>query len=165
MDKDRFLGLVLENKKIIYKICHSYCRDPEDREDLAQEIIIHLWKSSARYDDQYRLSTWIYRVALNVAISFYRREKRRKQGASPIDEHIMELVDDPQEQGGLEDNIQHLYRFIDRLNGLNKALMLLYLDDHSYSEMAEILGITETNVATKISRIKQTLKQEFEAVR
>ncbi|MEE2708294.1 MAG: sigma-70 family RNA polymerase sigma factor [Gemmatimonadota bacterium] len=75
----------------MYKICHSYCWDPEDREDLAQEIVIHLWKSSARYDGQYRLSTWIYRVALNVAISFYRREIRRKQGVCPIDESIMDL--------------------------------------------------------------------------
>ena len=165
MDKDRFLELVLENKKIIYKICHSYCWDPEDREDLAQEIVIHLWKSSARYDGQYRLSTWIYRVALNVAISFYRREKRRKQGVCPIDESIMDLVDEQQEPDDLEYNIQRLYLFINQQNELNKALMLLYLDDHSYSDMAEILGITETNVATKISRVKQTFLQEFEAVK
>tara|TARA_B100000586_G_C20031519_1_gene393516 strand:- start:173 stop:481 length:309 start_codon:yes stop_codon:yes gene_type:complete len=102
---------------------------------------------------------------LNVAISFYRREKHRKQGVCPIDESIMDLVDEQQEPDDLEYNIQRLYLFINQQNELNKALMLLYLDDHSYSEMAEILGITETNVATKISRVKQTFLQEFEAVK
>ncbi len=161
IDKEEFLTLVLNNKKIIYKICYSYCRNPEDRKDLAQEIIIQLWKSSGKYNKQYKLSTWIYRVALNVAISFYRNENRRKVNTFHLDENIIEMVDGNDEFGELESNIKLLYHFINQLGKLNKALMLLYLDDHSYKEISEIIGITETNVATKISRIKQNLKQEF----
>lgn len=163
-EKDKFLSLILDNKKIIYKVCHSYCRNHEDRKDLAQEIIIQLWKSSGRYDAQYKLSTWIYRISLNVAISFYRSETRRKQGSTAIDENLIELVENEQTPDDLEDNIQLLYRFIDNLGELNKALILLYLDDHSYKDISYILGITETNVATKINRIKQKLKTDFASV-
>ena len=161
INKEEFLTLVLQNKKIIYKICYSYCRNPEDRKDLAQEIIIQLWKSSGKYNKQYKLSTWIYRVALNVAISFYRTENRRKVNTFHLDENIIEMVDSNYEHGEPESNIKLLYHFINQLGKLNKALMLLYLDNHSYKEISEILGITETNVATKINRIKQNLKQEF----
>jgi len=123
-EKDKFLALILENKKIIYKICHSYCKNPADREDLAQEIIIQLWKSSGRYDKQYKLSTWIYRIALNVAISFYRSEARRKQDTASLDENIIDLVEDEPGPDELEDDMQLLYGFIDQLDELNKALIL-----------------------------------------
>ena len=152
INKEEFLTLVLHNKKIIYKICYSYCRNPEDRKDLAQEIIIQLWKSSGKYNKQYKLSTWIYRVALNVAISFYRNENRRVVSTSHLDENIFEMVDSNDDYEELESNIKNLYQFIDQLGELNKALMLLYLKNHNYKEMSEILGITETNVATKIIR-------------
>ncbi len=163
-EKDKFLALILENKKVIYKICHSYCKNPADREDLAQEIIIQLWKSSGRYDKQYKLSTWIYRIALNVAISFYRSETRRKQDTAALDENIIDMVEDEPAPDELEDDIQLLYGFIDKLDELNKALILLYLDNHNYKEISYILGITETNVATKINRIKQKLKKDFAIV-
>ena len=158
-EKDKFLALILENKKIIYKVCYSYCRNPEDRKDLMQEIIIQLWKSSGKYDAQYKLSTWIYRIALNVAISFYRSETRRKQDTSSLDENIIDMVEDEH-----EDDIQLLYGFIDKLDELNKALILLYLDNLNYKEISYILGITETNVATKLNRIKQNLKKDFATV-
>ena len=160
-DKDKFLSLILANKKIIYKVCHSYCRNAEDRKDLAQEIIIHLWKSYSKYDAQYKLTTWIYRIALNVAISFYRSESRRRQKTVFIDENLLELIKDERESAEFEGDIQLLYRFINQLDELNRALMLLYLDDLGYKQIAEILGITETNVATKVSRIKQKLKRQF----
>ncbi|MCG8607918.1 RNA polymerase sigma factor [bacterium] len=164
IEKEKFLSLVLEHKKIIYKICHSYCKHAEDRKDLVQEIFIQLWRSSGRYDAQYKLSTWIYRIALNVAISFYRSENRRKQSRAYFNEAILEAVVDESPPQELDSQIELLYRFIDRLDNLNKALMLLYLDSHSYQEISEILGITETNVATKISRIKQKLKKLFSQV-
>lgn len=77
---DQFSALIEEHKGIIYKIANSYCRNAEDRKDLIQEIIVHLWKSHGRYDDRFRLSTWIYRIALNVAISAYRRERNAANG-------------------------------------------------------------------------------------
>ena len=163
LQQDQFLSLVLENRKIIYKICHAYCRDPEDRRDLEQEIIIQLWQSADRYDTKYKLSTWIYRIALNVAISFLRSEKRRKKQFSHADQSIIERFADQGETAETAANINQLYHFINQLDDLNRALMLLYLDDHPYSEIAAILGISETNVATKISRIKQQLKQSFHA--
>jgi len=158
--KDIFLSVIETNKGIIYKIANSYCKDPEDRKDLFQEIVSQLWKSFDNYNNQYRYSTWIYRVALNVAISFYRKENRRKVLSSPLSEGVFSLIDfdEPNE---IESNLRMLQQFIQELKDLDKALMLLYLEEKSHREIAEIIGITETNVATKIGRIKQLLKQRF----
>ena len=127
-EQEKFLNLILENRKIIYKICHAYCRDPEDKKDLEQEIILQLWHSADKYNEQYKLSTWIYRIALNVAISFLRRENSRKKRISPIDQEMIERVANECEPQGLENNLERLYYFIYQLDELNRALMLLYLD-------------------------------------
>ncbi|RCR67902.1 RNA polymerase sigma factor [Larkinella punicea] len=157
---DRFLAVLQANKGIIYKVANSYCVDAEDRKDLVQEIIVQLWKSFDRYTDQFQYSTWIYRIALNVAISFYRKESRRQQIAQPLSDGIIHFVDTPagDEQ---EERIGVLQQFITELKELDKALMLLYLDEKSHKEIAEIMGLSETNVATKIGRIKTVLKQKF----
>lgn len=163
-DKHQFLSILEENKKIIFKVCNSYCANPEDRKDLTQEVIIQLWKSFDKYNPQYKLSTWIYRIALNVSISFYRSEHKIRKITSPMHDRVIEISDDG-EAGEAESNINLLRQFIDQLDELNRALMILYLDDNSYKEIAEIIGITETNVATKISRIKKGLKQQFSNVK
>lgn len=160
-EQDSFLALIADNKKIIYKVSNAYCRNEEDRKDLIQEIMIQLWKSSSKYDERYKLSTWIYRIALNVAISFYRREKRKSADTFPIEENIIDVIDDRTASTELTHKIQLLYRFIDQLDELNRALIILYLEENSYKTIAEILGITETNVATKIGRIKKKLQQDF----
>lgn len=157
---DRFLSVVEINKGIIYKITNSYCKDTEDRKDLIQEIISQLWKSFDSYSDQYKYSTWIYRIALNVAISFYRKENRRKTISSPLSESIFSFAD-RHDNTGSESNIELLQQFISELKDLDKALLLLYLEEKSHREIAEIIGISETNVATKIGRIKAILKQKF----
>jgi RNA polymerase sigma factor (sigma-70 family) len=157
-----FLELVETNKRIIFKICNSYCRNISDREDLAQEIIFQLWKSWNTYDSSYKLSTWIYRIALNVAISFYRKEQKNAE-TFPIGDHLFEIADDLQE--GLNENLNALQQFINELKPLDRALMILYLEEKSHQEMAEIMGITSTNVATKIGRIKEQLKQKFSKLR
>lgn len=159
-EEERFISVLKGNNKIIYKVCNFYCKSHEDRKDLAQEIIIQLWKSFEKYDVQYKLSTWIYRIALNTAISFY-RNKKRKHNIYPLDENVIEIIDDNLQMQEVEAGIVLLQTFINQLDQFNKALMILYLDDNSYREIAEILGITETNVATKISRIKQKVKQQF----
>ena len=164
--KDRFIQTIDEHKKIIYKIVNSYCPNREDRKDLEQEIIIQLWKSFDKYDDNYKYSTWMYRIALNVAISFYRKERKWSLKSDFYNEESIinleeEKNDDETELG---DQIQLLQTFINNLNELNKALMLLYLEEKSHEEIAEILGITKTNVATKIGRIKLKLKKEFENI-
>lgn len=164
MERDQFLTLVIENKGLIFKVCRAYCRDSEDQEDLAQEIIIQLWRTSARYDDQQKLSTWIYRVALNVAISAHRREIRRNRTAGEARDVFLAFDDRQGKDQETDHDIHLLYQFIDDLSELNKALMLLYLDDRGYAEIASILGISQTNVATKISRAKVALRQKFESV-
>ncbi len=159
-EKDIFLSVIEANKGIIYKIANLYCKDPEDRKDLFQEIVSQLWRSFGNYSEQYRYSTWIYRIALNVAISFYRKENRRKAISSPLSEGVFSLIDFD-ETREMESNLRLLHQFIQELKDLDKALMLLYLEEKSHREIAEIIGITETNVATKIGRIKLLLKQKF----
>jgi RNA polymerase sigma-70 factor, ECF subfamily len=156
--QERFQTAVDQHKKILYKVCNSYCRNRDDRDDLAQEIIIQLWRSFGKFDERYRFSTWMYRIALNVAISFYRRENRRTRYVISDEEHLLEAIDETKSQ---PEEIRLLYEFIEGLDPLNKALVLLYLDGNNYQEIAEVLGISETNVATKISRLKSKMKQEF----
>jgi RNA polymerase sigma factor (sigma-70 family) len=159
-NKDQFLHLIQHNKKLIFKVCNTYCSDAEDRKDLVQEVIIQLWHSFEKYDNTFKLSTWMYRIALNTAISFYRSDNKRRSNTTSISENIFEIPNDDT-SFELNEKITLLYTFIGRMNKLDKALMILYLDNNSYKDMADILGITETNVATKISRLKQYLKQQF----
>lgn len=163
MDKDRaanFLVIVENNKGILFKVANSYCRNIEDRKDLVQEIILQLWKSFENYNEKFKFSTWIYRISLNVAISFYRKENSRKRISNPITTDIFDFSD-TEISDEKETNLGILNHIISELNDLNKALMLLYLDKKSYKEISEIIGISETNVATKIGRIKSKLKKEF----
>ncbi len=155
--QERFQTLLDEHKKILYKVCNSYCRSRGDREDLAQEIIVQLWRSFESFDARCRFSTWMYRIALNVAISFYRRESTRTRLVLSETEQILNVAD---ERATTSPEVDALYEFIGGLDVLSKALMLLYLDGHSYLEIADVLGISESNVATKISRMKQTMRRE-----
>lgn len=149
-----------EHRGILFKVCNSYCRNRDDREDLAQEIAVQVWRAFAGYDDRYRFSTWMYRIALNVAISFYRRETTRSRHVLSDDERLLEAVDATESE---PEEIRILQRLIEELEPLNKALVLLYLDGNSYREIADVLGITETNVATKLNRLKTRLKQQSAA--
>ena len=155
-----FLSVIETNKGIIYKVANSYCKDIEDRNDLVQEIVLRLWKSFDSYDQHFRHSTWIYKIALNTAISFYRKEKTRKTITTPFSESLLNVTDFENNQQ-INESIQFLHQFISEMKELDKALMLLYLEEKSHKEMAEIIGITETNVATKLSRIKSIIKQRF----
>jgi len=155
---DLFLSVIESNKGIIYKVANSYCNVVEERKDLVQEIIVQLWKSFEQYDDRYQYSTWIYRIALNVSISFYRKETRRKKVSTPLSNEILKVADDINEA---DENMILLQQFISELKELDKALVILYLEEKSHREIAEIVGISETNVATKIGRIKILLKQKF----
>ena len=156
---DLFLSLVQSNKGILYKIANSYCKNIDDRKDLIQEIIIQLWKSFDDYDKQFRYSTWMYRISLNVAISFYRKERSRSRISNPFTEGIINFTDNELEDK--ESDLGILQQMILELKDLDKALMLLYLEEKSHKEISHIIGISETNVATKINRIKNVLKQKF----
>lgn len=163
-DKNEFFISIIEtNKGIIYKVAISFCKDIEDREDLVQEIILKLWKSYETYNEQFKHSTWIYRISLNVAISFYRKEKSRNKINHPFSEGIFNITDFQDNQHS-EQSAIFLTQFISELKELDRALMILYLEERSHKEIAEIIGITETNVATKIGRIKTILKQRFSQI-
>jgi RNA polymerase sigma-70 factor (ECF subfamily) len=140
-----------------------YCPNRADREDLAQEIIYQLWKSGNSFREEYKFSTWMYRIALNVAISFYR--KRLSNPVVAVNENHLDIADPMEDSRGLEENISNLQKFIAGLKELDKAIMLLYLEERTYKEIAEIVGISETNAATKISRIKEILKEKFSNVK
>lgn len=156
-----FLTVMEQHKGIIYKIAHAYCRDPEDRKDLVQEIIYQLCRSFGSYDDRYKYSTWIYRIALNVAISFYRKNRRRADRAGPLltDEIVFQETEEDAQR------LQQLRLFIDGLKKLDRAIMILYLEEKSHKEMADILGLTTTNIATRLGRIREKLRQQFSALK
>jgi RNA polymerase sigma factor (sigma-70 family) len=159
-DRETFVKRIQENKNIIFKICNAYCSNKDDRDDLAQEIVLNLWKSFPRFTPTYKFSTWMYRIALNVAISFYRKEMRAIR-FDAYSEDLIVFSPDSDEKVETEKNLNLLQQFIFELNELDKSIMLLYLDDKSYKEIAEITGISESNVATKINRIKNRLKSKF----
>jgi RNA polymerase sigma factor (sigma-70 family) len=156
--QEQFQTLIEEHKRILYKVCYAYCRNRDDRDDLAQEILLQLWRSFGAFDGRNRFSTWMYRIALNVAISFTRRESTRTHHVLSADERLLDTVE---ETTSPPEEILILYQFIEGLDSLHKALVLLYLDGYSYQEIGEALGISETNVATKLSRLKQSMKREF----
>src|SRR6266511_3288282 len=96
--QEKFQTLLEEHKGILYKVCNAYCRNSDDRDDLAQEIVVHLWRSFGKFDGRARFSTWMYRIALNVAISFYRRENTRKRYVLSVDQHLLEAIDETERQ-------------------------------------------------------------------
>jgi RNA polymerase sigma-70 factor (ECF subfamily) len=160
-EEESFLRLVDQHRGIIRKVAAGYAGTPADQHDLTQEIMLQLWKAYPRYSPERPFSTWMYRIALNVGISFLRRNTRPGRQTVALDEVAHELPHASTATPELDERIALLQSIIATLDPLNRALLLLYLDDHSYRDIAAILGITETNVATKLSRLKERLRQHF----
>jgi RNA polymerase sigma-70 factor, ECF subfamily len=157
----QFLALLQHHRKIVLKVASMYCWDAEERRDLAQEIVLQLWRAYPGYDRGRPFSTWMYRIALNVAISSARRSARRGLEV-PLDEMAADVID-AASGAGHDDRVEALYRYMATLVPLDRALVMLYLDERSYREIADVLGISETNVATKISRLKQRMRRDVAA--
>jgi len=155
---EQFHNLVESHRGILYKVGRSYCSNPDDRDDLIQEIIVQLWRSFPTYDANKSFSTWMYRIALNVAISSLRTERVRSKHIISADDRVLESV---AAEAELSETTVVLYQMIERMEPLNRALMLLFLDGFSHREISDVLAISETNVSTKISRLKTAIKQEF----
>ncbi len=154
-----FEELLAQHGAILTKVTRAYCRDQQDREDLAQEIVLQLWRSFSRYDARLRFSTWMYRVAMNVAISHYRARKAAGGDAIPLDETTeLAAANDAADR----DDTRVLYDLIRELDELNRAVIVLYLDGHSHHEISAIVGLSATNVATKVNRIKEQLKTRYQ---
>lgn len=152
-DKERqFTSLIMEYKRVIYKICYMYATDGENFKDLYQEVVINLWKGFDRYEGKSKLSSWIYRVGLNTCISFYRQQQRRGEHTSLDTLYGLEAAND-------ETTVQlkEMYRLIAGLSKFERAIILLWLDENSYEDIAEIVGIPRGTVASRLKRIKDKL--------
>lgn len=151
-----FLLLVQEHQGIIRKVCHLYGRNDADRDDLYQEIVIQLWKAFGSFRGDAKVSTWMYRIALNTAISNLRKQSRKVTLSFP--EFIPKDEAETYEEKLKEEKLQQMYAAIGRLTEVEKAIVMLYLEDKSYDEMEEILGIGNGALRVKMNRIKEKLR-------
>jgi RNA polymerase sigma factor (sigma-70 family) len=156
--KEAFITAIKNNEGLIYKIASVYTNDIEDRKDLVQEIIYQLWKSFDSFNQKSSLSTWMYRVAMNVAI-YHLKINKRKVLTVPLDGQFLDFHE--ADNGGFEEKLLLFRQHLNNLNLLDKGIVMLYLENKSYEEIAQIVGISESNVGTKISRIKQKFKKQI----
>lgn len=155
MEKE-FLQIITENQGIIHKVCSIYCDLEEDRRDLFQEILVQLWKSYPSFRNESKFSTWMYRVALNTAITSFKKDKRQPD-KSGISYENLQLADEMYDTR-TEEQIRILSKAVSQLTGIEKSIILLFLEDKKYEEIAEITGITQNYVRVKMNRIKKKLK-------
>lgn len=153
--ESEFIGLLKEHQKIIYKVCNLYMQSHADKDDLFQEITLQAWKAYANFRGDSKFSTWLYRVALNTAITFYRKEKKNivlnVETVPELSENIIDHV---------EEKTKAMYLAIGELSKIDKAIVMLYLEDYTYTQISEIIGITPNNIAVKMNRIKIKLKEQ-----
>lgn len=154
--------MIKANEGLIYKITTLYTDEKQDRKDLYQEIVYQLWKSFGSFQEQSKLSTWMYRVALNTAI-FHLKKTKKRVDTIPFELEMDSLI--AEEDKVEEDRIKLLYEQIQQLNLLEKGIILLFLEGKSHQEIGEIVGISVSNVGTKISRIKEKLKSQIKKQR
>jgi RNA polymerase sigma-70 factor (ECF subfamily) len=152
-----FADLLRRHAGLIHQVARTYARDAADRDDVAQEIAVQLWRSADRLDPARRESTWIWRVALNVAISWHRRERRHRSRRSDHDPHAIAFEPGP-DPG---EDLARLHTAIHELGDLDRALVLLWLDGSDHATTAEVLGISVTNVATRLHRSKAALRDRL----
>lgn len=152
---NEFMNELTAHERLIRKVCHLYMDDPAERDDLFQEIVSQAWRTYPQYRKEAKFTTWLYRVALNTAISHFRKRSRRRQVEVEGVRRVMAHDQDP-----YAEDVEVMYRAIGRLSKVDKAIVLLYLDDRSYEEMAEIMGMTATNVGVRLNRIRKKLKED-----
>jgi len=155
---DAFLAAISENHNLIFKVASIYGNSIEDRNDLKQEIIYQLWKSYETFNQKSSLSTWIYRVALNVAI-YHLKMVKRKILTLPLDEQFLNFHEVDNRE--IEERWEIFKQHIDNLSLLDKGIIILYLENKSHEEIAQIIGISISNVGAKLSRIKEKLRKQI----
>ena len=148
--RKEFVDILNNHRGLIYKVCHLYCDDPEDRKDLFQEIVLQVWKSLESFRQESTIGTWMYRIALNTAITHFRKEKRLGGKVSLTGIDIPDLNDSSEK----EDQLKELFKAIEDLDRIDKSIILLYLEEKNYEEISEITGLTRTNVGVRLNRIK-----------
>lgn len=162
-DHDAFLSALEPHKAVLYKIANAYCRRREDRGDLIQEMVMELWRAYPRFDMRSAFSTFMHTVAVNVAISHFRGETRRIRDTVPIEEFGMDLAAADRVLDAEGEDLRALHQLIARLGDIDRALVLLYLEGYAQEEIAPMVGLSVTNVATRIARIKQRLQRDYAA--
>src|SRR5688500_6052116 len=152
-EKD-FIKAIRDHEHILHKVCNMYMHDKTDREDLFQEIVLNAWKGIKQFRQEAKFSTWLYRVALNAAITMFKKERKH---AAVLQRQIE--YNPVHEENDTEDQHIALRKAVDELSNIEKALVMLYFEDYSHQEMATITGITVNNVAVKLNRIRTKLKE------
>ncbi|MDE6466304.1 MAG: sigma-70 family RNA polymerase sigma factor [Duncaniella sp.] len=152
----RFMAILDDNRRLIYKVCYMYADDSEHFNDLYQEVLANIWQGLDSFRGDSRQSTWIYRVAINTCVTYYRRNSPHTSGRIPI-ENVTEIEAPDNSRG---DQLREMYRLIGGLPKMDKALILLWLNEKSYDEIAEIAGLPRNTVATRLRRIKQKLVEQ-----
>lgn len=151
-----FEKLVSGHQGLLYKVCRIYAANEADRQDLFQEMVIQLWKAYPKFKGEAKLSTWLYRVAINTAITGLRRKKDFITSYEP---DALPHRSDESTGAAEEERLQLLYNAIAQLNNVEKALVMLYLEDRTYDEMEDILGISSGTLRVKMNRVKEKLRQ------
>jgi RNA polymerase sigma factor, sigma-70 family len=155
VEKD-FLDMLEKYKRVIYKVCYMYASDTAPLNDLYQETLLNLWRAYPSFRGDSQLATWIYRISLNTCISFLRKSKHQAEAITlPVN---LEVFDDD-DDGDKSSRLCELYQLIQALNPLERALILLWLEERSYDDIAQIIGISKNNVGVRLSRIKDKLKK------
>lgn len=154
--EQEFLSVIKEYERVIYKVCYLYTSRNATLNDLYQDVVLNLWRAYPKFRGECKISTWIYRIALNTCISFIRKEKNVPEivTLTPYESEWM-----TEEQDSFLLMLKELYYLIGQLGQLDKSIILLYLEEKSYEEISEITGLTVTNVATKLNRIKEKLRK------
>ena len=162
VNQDEFLLLINQHRAMLHKVCNVYCHSEQDRQDMFQEIIIQLWKAYPNFRGDSKFSTWLYRIALNTAISDLRKQQRRVKMIYTEEAPFNISADDKDSEK--EEQLQQLYKAIAGLGEIEKAIVMLYLEDKSYDEMEEILGINQNNLRVKMNRVKEKLRKLTKSV-
>ena len=158
----KFITFLEDYKNLILKVASIYCRNEEDRKDLIQEIILQLWRSFPNYNKAFKLSTWMYRIALNVSISYVRKTATRNKVIQGYKKHV-DLIQI--EEDDIEEKLLLLYDSIQFLKPFDKAVISLHLEGCKNKTISDVLGITPSNVSTKLARIKQQLKNHLSTIK
>lgn len=152
----RFMAVVNDSRQMIYKVCYMYATDNDHFNDLYQEVLASLWQGLDSFRGDSKLSTWVYRTAINTCVTFFRKNKKHGQNTMSLDD----VTDLPAEDTTRAELLKEMYRLISGLNKMDKALIMMWLDEMSYDEISDVTGLTRNNVATRLRRIKQRLVDE-----
>jgi len=158
--EQEFVTLVEVHQNVIHKICRLYTKSSAEHKDLFQEITIQLWSAYPKFRGEAKFSTWMYRVGINTAISLYRKSKRKIQSFS-FDDVAFKIPQDDSYDDTEDQQLSAIYHAVKQLNDVDKALVFLYLEDKSYKEISETMGISEVNARVRMNRVKKKLKQQL----